>query len=245
MRIYNSKKLIQILLSGIVLFSLTGCGKKEIIVNENQPEQKPVENLHEQKLPSSQKVSEEKEQKTMDKVNEYYEKMNDYLNSEDFKEKEDSVLQYFFLVTDFLFYGEPINGVTMKEISVESQLKLIALYEKMDAMIEERYPNYQEKVKTKFGETTDVLKEKTVDAKDYLIQKTKEKIGEEKYNEYVEKIEQTTNSWKQSYEAFKEAHGEEIKQGTNNVIEKVKEEGTKLKDKISDWYQNFKQEHQK
>lgn len=255
MRIYNSKKLIQILFSGFLLFNLAGCGKKEIKVEEKLPENKPVEketisedksveNL-EKKEQNSIKVSTEKENETMNEINEYYEKMNEYLNSEDFKEKEDSVLQYFFLVTDFLFYNAPINGVTMKEISVETQLKLISLYEKMDSMIEERYPNYQEKAKEKFGETTQALKEKTSDVKEYLIDKTKEKIGEEKYNEYVEKIEQTTNKWKETYEEFKGAHGEEIKQGASDFVEKAKEEGTKLKDKVNDWYQNLKKEHQK
>lgn len=244
MKFYHSKKLISILLSGMILIPLTGCNQKEIIegpVKESVTEREVFDDQPSKTI----KVSEEKEEKVVDTITSYYEKMISYMNSEEFKEKEDIVLSYFFQVTDFLFYGSEMNGVTLKELSVEAQLKLVEMYDKVDDMIESHYPNYQEKAKNQINETWDVVQKKTVEAKDYLNEKVKETLGEEKYEAYLTEIQEKIESMKGVYKDFKDAHGEEIKESASSLLDKAKETGNKALNKINDWYQNLKENHTK
>lgn len=247
MKFYYSKKLIPVLLSGIVLIPITGCDQNRTMVEG--PVKEEVTDTQElfNHLGQKEEIMEDskKEDAVVDTITSYYEKMIAYMNSEEFKEKEDIVLSYFFEVTDFLFYGSEMNGVTLKELSEETQLKLVEMYHKVDDMIESHYPNYQEKAKNQIHETWDVVKTKAMEAKDNLNKKVKESLGEEKYNAYLEEIEKTTDSWKKFYTNFKEAHGEEIKENTSSILDKAKETGNKALTKINDWYQNLKENHTK
>ena len=242
MKIYHPKKLIQILLSGIILLNLSGCQQAHEITKEPVTPS-IVEQSENLSVEETEKVSQEKEEEVVDTVTNYYEKMIEYMNSEEFKEKEDAVLSYFFQVTDFLFYGSEIKGVTLKELSVEAQLKLVEMYDKVDEMIENRYPDYQEKTKNQMKETWVQVKEKVSDAKEYLNEKVKETLGEEKYEEYYQDIIAVTENWKEKIQKFQDEHGEEIKEEATSIMGQIKEEGSKALSKVNEWYQNFKENH--
>ncbi len=178
-----------------------------------------------------------------EKFKETYDKIEDYLKSEDFKEKEDQVLSYFFELTDFLFYQGKINGKTFNEVSRDVQDKALELYHKLDTKLEEKYPDYKEKVKQKYGEAEDSIKEKASTLKDSLTDQLKDVLGEEKYEEYSSKVKEAKDTITETYKNFKEEHGEEIKEKAESAMKEIKEEGSKMKDKINDWYQNFKEDH--
>lgn len=210
----------------IIIFCLTGCtNQKTIIEEEKEPEEIKVESKKE----------------TEEIVTTYYEEMVNDMKSE--TTNEEKLWQTFFTVTDFLFYGSEIKGVTLKDLSDEAKLKLLTMYENLDSMLEEKYPNYQDKMKEKFGDTWESVKEEAKKDKVTLEEATKDALGEEKYQDYQTKIQETLDKWNNTYEKFKEEHEEEIKEKVEDAVEDIKSAGTKVKEELNEWYQNLKKKH--
>ena len=54
----------------------------------------------------------------------------------------------FITLTDFIFYGGTIKGVTFSELTDTEKEKVLTLYENIDSKIEEHFPHYKENIKS-------------------------------------------------------------------------------------------------
>lgn len=143
----------------------------------------------------------------------------------------------FITLTDFIFYGGTIKGMTFDELTDTAKQEILDLYEKIDSKIESYFPNYKENITSsaKKGYTTVVTKAKEL--KDEIITKYKETIGEEEYNNVVSNIEEDKNRFQDAYTPYVEK-GKDV---ASQAIEKGKEIWDTTTDKLDSWYQNFKE----
>ncbi len=143
----------------------------------------------------------------------------------------------FITLTDFIFYGGTIKGMTFNQLTDTAKEKVLDLYEKIDSKIESYFPNYKEDIASsaKKGYTTVVTKAKEL--KDEILAKYKEKVGEDAYNNVVSNYEEDKDRFQDAYTPYVEK-GKDIASG---AIEKGKNVWDTAKDKLDSWYQNFKE----
>lgn len=147
--------------------------------------------------------------------------------------KDEKVLTNTFItLTDFIFYGGEIKGKTFASLTEGAKQQVIALYEKIDAEIESVFPGYKEKIKETSTKTYNNIKDKLTELKASALEKYKNEIGEDKYNDQVETFNESKETMKESF---------------TPVIEKVIDESKNFyettKDKLDNWYQSWKEEN--
>lgn len=153
-----------------------------------------------------------------DDVVSYIDTVVDTAIEENETEKNESKLKNTFItLTDFIFYDGTIKGYTFKELREEQKQKIILAWEKLDAKIESKYPDYKEKLKEKKDKAYTNLKDKMASLKESIS----EKVGEDA----VEEAKTDT---------------ENLKDVTSYYKDKTSEYYNKAKGKISDWYSNYK-----
>ncbi len=59
----------------------------------------------------------------------------------------DKAKNAFTTVVDFIFYGKEINGYTFSELTTSAKMKVIEIALKIDAKINQYFPNYKESIK--------------------------------------------------------------------------------------------------
>ena len=143
---------------------------------------------------------------------------------------KESLKKTFITLTDFIFYDGTIKGKTFKELSSESQEKVLELYEKLDSKIESVFPNYKEEIKDTSTKTYSKVKEKAKELKEKIKSIYIERVGEDTYQKEMEIIENT-----------KDKVVEKASPVISDVKDKAKETYTKTKDKLDKWYKNFKE----
>ena len=143
----------------------------------------------------------------------------------------------FITLTDFIFYGGTIKGVTFDELTDAAKEKVLTLYEKMDTTIESYFPNYKENIKNTAKKSYTTTVDKAKELKDKIVEGYKEKVGEDAYNNVVSGFEEDKNNLKDSFEPYVEK-GKEV--GTQ-AIEKGKEVLGNVGSNLDQWYQNFKE----
>lgn len=143
---------------------------------------------------------------------------------------KESLKKTFITLTDFIFYDGTIKGKTFKELSSESQEKVLELYEKLDSKIESVFPNYKEEIKDTSTKTYSKVKEKAKELKETIKSIYIERVGEDTYQKEMEIIEKT-----------KDKVVEKASPVISDVKDKAKETYTKTKDKLDKWYKNFKE----
>lgn len=121
----------------------------------------------------------------------------------------------------FIWYDEEIKGVTYKELSETAKNKILSIYYSVDAKIENKIPNYKDKIKYKYKVISNFIKDKYDDLKYNVDSWLLDTLGKEKYNEYLEMKK-------------------ELKEGANNSVQDIKDVGTFYKEKIKEWYQKKK-----
>lgn len=131
---------------------------------------------------------------------------------------KDKVINSFVNVIDFIFYDKEIKGVKFKSLQNETKNKILDVASRMDKSIEKKFPNYKNKIKTTSKNTYDKITDKLKQAKEYVLEKTEENIGEENYN-----------NLQQNYENLKES--------VKDTGEKIKDGAKSVKDKIKSWYE--------
>ncbi len=143
----------------------------------------------------------------------------------------------FITLTDFIFYGGSIKGVTFAELTDEAKEKVLLLYEKIDSTIENKFPNYKENIKSTADKGYTTAVSKAISLKNTIIAKYKEKVGEEQYNNVVDSFTQDKNHLQDAYTPYVEK-GMEI---GSKVMEKGKEVVGNAIDGLDSWYQGFKE----
>ena len=137
----------------------------------------------------------------------------------------DSAKGVFISIVDFIFYDGEINGITFDELTESGKKEVLKLANKIDNAIEEKVPGYKETISDKatkaFIKASELIKKGANNINDFA----KEKLGEEYYNDII-------------------AAKDELVYYTKNAINFLGDISSNLfnsaKDKLNNWYQNFK-----
>lgn len=146
---------------------------------------------------------------------------------------ESKLKNTFVLLTDFIFYNGKIKGYTFSELKTAEKEKIVNSWEKLDNYIEKKYPNYKEKIKDTSSKNYSKIKEKFFELKENINNTFREKVGEETYSNTVNQFNEDKENFDNTIEPYKEAG--------KSVVEKAKEKAHSLKEKINDWYRNYKE----
>ena len=131
----------------------------------------------------------------------------------------------FISIVDFLFYDGTIKGVTFNELTDAGKQKVLELANKIDVKLEEKAPGYKDKISSTTSNAYNKASEIIKSGASSLNNFAKEKLGDENYNSIID------------------AKNELVKY-SKNALNLVGSAGSKIfsstKDKLNDWYQNFK-----
>lgn len=217
-----------IILTVCILLSVTACTtkKEETVANKDSIETKEITLVTEQDTTTIA---------TDEEVVEYIEDVTNEVETlteeESLSEKtKQSLKKAFITLTDFIFYDGTIKGKTFKELSYEAQTKILELYEKLDTKIENVFPNYKEEIKDTSTKTYSKVKEKAQELKETIKKIYIERVGEDTYQKEMDIIKNT-----------KDKVVEKTTPVISDVKDKAKDTYTKAKDKLDEWYKNFKE----
>ena len=131
----------------------------------------------------------------------------------------------FIGLVDFLFYDGKINGVRYSELSDSGKKKVLGISSSIDTKLETKFPNYKEHISKKSKEAFNRASVVIKSGANKLSNFSKEKLGSENYNSIM-------SSKKDLIEYTIEA--------TSIIGETTGKITANLKDKIKNWYENFK-----
>lgn len=234
----NKKIIIISIVSGIALL-LIGCligityaNKKNEEVKE---EIKEKEDNNKEEIKIDRKLNDNENKKTIKNDN-YNEKDNiviDELNNtlknieestqdENFKDKASST---FISIVDFLFYDGTIKGVTFDELTEKGKEKVLEISSKIDVKLEEKCPEYKEKISNStskaYQKASEIIKKGAKNINDFA----KNALGDENYQAIID---------------AKDELAKYSKEALNFVTGAGSKVFNETKDKLNEWYQNFK-----
>ena len=164
-----------------------------------------------------------------DKDTEVINSLNDTLStvrsSEVTSSFKDSAKATFISIVDFLFYDGSISGVTFDELTDSGKRKVLEIASSIDSTIENKFPGYKETISDKasnaFNKASEIIKKGANDLNDFA----REKLGEDNYQSIIDAKD-------------------ELIVYTKNAINFIGDVSSSLwnsaKDKLNNWYQNFK-----
>ena len=131
----------------------------------------------------------------------------------------------FISIVDFLFYDGTIKGITFNELTDDGKQKVLEIANKIDVKLEEVSPGYKDKISSTTSNAYNKASEIIKSGASSLNNFAKEKLGDENYNSIIDAKD-------------------ELVKYSKNALNLVGSAGSKLfsntKDKLNDWYQNFK-----
>lgn len=137
----------------------------------------------------------------------------------------DSAKGVFVSIVDFLFYDGEINGVTFNELTDSGKQKVLEIANKVDGAIESKIPGYKETISDTASKAFNKASEVIKSGANNLNNFAREKLGEENYQSIIDAKD-------------------ELVYYTKNAISFLGDVGGKafnsIKDKVSSWYQDFK-----
>ena len=143
----------------------------------------------------------------------------------DSKSFGDSAKGVFVSIVDFLFYDGEINGVTFDELTDKGKEQVLKLANKVDGAIESKIPGYKETISDTASKAFNKASEVIKSGANNLNNFAREKLGEENYQSIIDAKD-------------------ELVYYTKNAINFLGDVGGKafnsIKDKVSSWYQGFK-----
>ena len=157
--------------------------------------------------------------------NEATDDINNLLSSDNVANAKIKCKEYFVTFVDFIFYGGKIKNITFSELKDETKMFVIKIAQKTDTLIMKKFPTYKESIsetsKNLYDKASDLLHSGKEHVEDYIISK----VGEDKYQESLEIIDEMKERDKETWN--------NIKDFGSNVYESGK-------DKVKTWYENFK-----
>lgn len=212
----------------IFLTVITGCSNNTLKENkEPGGNGKTIsDNTNVDKKDESSNIDEEEVEEYISNIENDVILLDDNLDSND----KNKLKEYFITLTDFIFYDGKIKGITFKELSIEAKEKVLIIYEAIDNKIESIWPDYKETIKTNSTRAYNSIKDKFNELKEEVKNKYIEEVGEEAYNNQVEVFLEDKDRLIQS-----------IKPRIDYVEGKSKALYEEVKDKMNDWYLNFKE----
>lgn len=234
----NKKIIIISIVSGIALL-LIGCligityaNKKNEEVKE---EIKEKEDNNKEEIKIDRKLNDNENKETIKNDN-YNEKDNiviDELNNtlknieestqdENFKDKAPSTL---ISIVDFLFYDGTIKGISFDELTEKGKEKVLEISSKIDVKLEEKCPGYKEKISNStskaYQKASEIIKKGAKNINDFA----KSALGDENYQAIID---------------AKDELAKYSKEALNFVTGAGSKVFNETKDKLNEWYQNFK-----
>lgn len=211
MKIINKQKLIAILITGIILVNISGCGSKVSTLTEvpSSTVSSPITNPNVQTKQISESNSnsinnvstEDKQAQTKqvsanaiskdDEVVNYFKKLKEsvgkYVNEENIDKAKVKIDDVFITTVDFIFYDKKVNGVTFSSLSDGAKKQILETAKDINNIIIKKYPDYQIILKGKSQKIGKFISGKLEDTKEVI----KEKIGEDKYNDISDGYKET------------------------------------------------------
>lgn len=234
----NKKIIIISIVSGIALL-LIGCligityaNKKNEEVKEEIKE-KEDNNKEEIKIDRKLNDNENKDAIKNDNYNEkdniVIDELNNTLNNiekstqdENFKDKASST---FISIVDFLFYDGTIKGISFDELTEKGKEKVLEISSKIDVKLEEKCPEYKEKISNStskaYQKASEIIKKGAKNINDFA----KSALGDENYQAIIDAKDELVKYSKESLNYVTGAGSKVF----NNT-----------KEKLNEWYQNFK-----
>lgn len=234
----NKKIIIISIVSGIALL-LTGCligityaNKKNEEVKE---EIKEKEDNNKEEIKIDRKLNDnenkdaikndnynEKDNIVIDELNNTLKNIEESTQDENFKDKASST---FISIVDFLFYDGTIKGISFDELTEKGKEKVLEISSKIDVKLEEKCPGYKEKISNStskaYQKASKIIKNGAKNINDFA----KNALGDENYQAIIDAKDELAKYSKEALN-FVTGAGSKV---FNNTKEKLKE-----------WYQNFK-----
>ncbi len=234
-------KKIGVLILFIVL--LTGCTTKDAKTTPSSKQEtddikeEQVEIVKEQISEEENLFSQSSSQQLLTTIEQIDEEISTWEDSNKVKENENTLKNTFVTLVDFIFYDGTISGTTFSELTDDMKVKLLDLLNKIDQKIESISPNYKENLSQATNKAYISIKEKTSSLKESILNKYRETVGEEEYQNTKEALEEDKNRLEEAYRPYIEKSKEIVESAT----EKGKGIYENAKDKISTWYQEWKE----
>lgn len=137
--------------------------------------------------------------------------IKELIESEQVEQAKEKGKEYFITGVDFIFYDKEMNGVTFDDLTEEGKKVTLENLETIDGWIMEIAPDYKDKISEKYQVVKDFVSTTYYD----VLESIKESLGEENYSAIREK--------------------------KNEIKESITSPKDKVLEKVSDWYQNFKE----
>lgn len=158
-------------------------------------------------------------------INEMDNTLNSIDNESSSSNFSDKAKATFISIVDFLFYDGTIKGITFNELTDDGKQKVLEIANKIDVKLEEVSPGYKDKISSTTSNAYNKASEIIKSGASSLNNFAKEKLGDENYNSIIDAKD-------------------ELVKYSKNALNLVGSAGSKLfsstKDKLNDWYQNFK-----
>lgn len=145
-----------------------------------------------------------------DYFNQAKKEIKELIESEQVEQAKEKGKEYFITGVDFIFYDKEMNGVTFDDLTEEGKKVTLENLETIDGWIMEIAPDYKDKIGEKYQVVKDFVSTTYYD----VLESIKESLGEENYSAIQEK--------------------------KNEIKESITSTKDKALEKVSDWYQNFK-----
>ena len=136
--------------------------------------------------------------------------IKELIESEQIEQAKEKGKEYFITGIDFIFYDKEMNGVTFDDLTEEGKKVTLENLETIDGWIMEIAPDYKDKIGEKYQVVKDFVSTTYYD----VLESIKESLGEENYSAMQEK--------------------------KNEIKDSITSTKDKALEKVSEWYQNFK-----
>lgn len=164
----------------------------------------------------------EKDNIVIDELNNTLNNIEKSTRDENFKDKASST---FISIVDFLFYDGTIKGVTFDELTEKGKEKVLEISSKIDVKLEEKCPGYKEKISNStskaYQKASEIIKKSAKNINDFA----KSALGDENYQAIIDAKDELVKYSKESLNYVTGAGSKVF----NNT-----------KEKLNEWYQNFK-----
>ena len=164
----------------------------------------------------------EKDNIVIDELNNTLKNIEKSTRDENFKDKASST---FISIVDFLFYDGTIKGVTFDELTENGKEKVLEIASKIDVKLEEKCPGYKETISNStskaYQKASEIIKNGAKNINDFA----KNALGDENYQAIIDAKDELVKYSKESLNYVTGAGSKVF----NNT-----------KEKLNEWYQNFK-----
>lgn len=164
---------------------------------------------------ASSNLEQENQEETLDTEEfDYFDQakkeIKELIESEQVEQAKEKGKEYFITGIDFIFYDKEMNGVTFDDLTEEGKKVTLENLETIDGWIMEIAPDYKDKISEKYQVVKDFVSTTYYD----VLESIKESLGEENYSAIQEK--------------------------KNEIKDSITSTKDKALEKVSEWYQNFK-----